>query len=108
MSNNTYDTFSILNNPTITPLIVQKPLINSINTYDLATVIMDSPDKLNSIIDFMKKDELADPNMTMDLTLCLDMTYLTLVATASSKPLSIEINYIKIIMHIEVNYIPIE
>lgn len=71
-------------------------------------VIVDLIDKLNSMIDFMKGDELADPNMAMDLTPCQDTTYLTLVATTSSKPLGIEINHIKMIMHIEVNYILIE
>lgn len=56
----------------------------------------------------MKGDELANPNMIMDLILHQNPIYPILVATASSKPLDIKPNHTKNIVHIETNHMNVE
>lgn len=56
----------------------------------------------------MKGDELANPNMIMDLILHQNPIYPILVATASSKPLDIKPNHTKNIVHIEANHMDVE
>lgn len=82
------------------------PFMNNFATsYDLENMAMTLIDKT---MVFMKRDELADPNIIIDLILHYNPSYHILLATTSSKPLDMKLNHTKEIVHTEANHMDIE